>query len=1020
MNKLNILILGISFICLQSYSQKTEYFQDIQDEIRTAKQLFNNSKFNSAIRRFEDIQKKVDFYSEIYSEAEYYKAFSAVKSKLNGSEKLLENFIENYPESPYNNKAKFDLGVAQFDRKRYPNAVRSLKEVDQSELTESEKVMYHYQMGYSYMMMEDLDQAAGEFFIIKDANNMYSKPASYYWAHINYLAGNYESALQGFSKLNGDPAYSQVIPLYVSHIFYKQEKYQEIVNYTAPIINDVEPVHKAELSKIVGDSYFHLQEFSKAIPYLETYYNSPGLKSREDNYLLGYCNYHASKFKESIPYFEKASKGKDELAQNAYYHLADSYVKNDEKEKARVAFEAASEMDFDERIKEDALFNYAKMTYELSYSPFNETIKAFDKYIASYPNSERNNQAYQYLVQVYMVTKNYDDAINSIENIQVKNSSINKAYQRVTFFRGLELFNNLAYNAAIESFDKSLENSYADRTLKARAIYWKAESLYRLDDYNSAINEYNKFLLTPGAFSLEEYKDAHYNLAYSYFNLQDYQNASDGFRKFLNAEQGMRSKKIADAYNRLGDCYFQERSYKQAVDDYQKAYSLQMHDPDYALFQLAFCEGLNRNQNEKVTKLRRLLNDYPESAYRDDALYELGRANERLNNITEASRQYSEIIDRHKQSAYYKKALVQMGLLNYNNGDFRKSLQLYKQVVENYPNSEEAQAALTGIRNNYVELNDVDAYFAYTRQLGTGVVVTASEQDQLIFQAAEKMFMAGNKNAIAQFKRYLNEYPYGAYVLNANFYLGEALYANEQYSEALPYYSYVTSQSDNIFTENALSKAAELTFNAQDYRSALPLFDRLGKISSNKWNLLSAHVGKMKCNFELQQFNEAILAAKEVRKSDKVNDALNRDADYILAKSYYNLDQLDLALPEFKKLASDTKSKQGAEAKYLVSEIYYLKKSFALAEEEIMDFISKGTPYQYWLGKSFVLLSDIFQAKGDDFQAKHTLKSVVENYNVPDDGIIADASEKLAAIEAKEAAEQKQAKESSTEININN
>ena len=92
------------------------------------------------------------------------------------------------------------------------------------------------------------------------------------------------------------------------------------------------------------------------------------------------------------------------------------------------------------------------------------------------------NQAYQYLVQVYMVTKNYDDAIQSIENIQVKNSSINKAYQRVTFYRGLELFNNLAYNAAITSFDKSLANSYADRELKARAIYWKAESLYRLGD----------------------------------------------------------------------------------------------------------------------------------------------------------------------------------------------------------------------------------------------------------------------------------------------------------------------------------------------------------------------------------------------------------------------------------------------------------------------------------------------------------------------------------------------------------
>ena len=315
----------------------------------------------------------------------------------------------------------------------------------------------------------------------------------------------------------------------------------------------------------------------------------------------------------------------------------------------------------------------------------------------------------------------------------------------------------------------------------------------------------------------------------AYFNLQDYANANDGFRKFLTTQQGLRGKKIADAYTRLGDCYFLERNYPLAIENYEKAYSLQLHDPDYALFQVAFCEGLNRNQNEKITKLRKLLNDYPDSPYRDDALYELGRANERLNNITEATRQYSEIIDNHQQSNYYKKALVQMGLLNFNSGNFSQSLKLYKKVVEEYPNSEEAQEALNGIRNNYVEMNDVDAYFAYTRQLGTGVVVTASEQDQLIFQAAEKQFMAGDKNAIAQFKRYLGEFPYGAYVLNANFYLGEALYANGQYSEALPYYMQVVSQGDNIFSENALAKAAELTINAKDYKNALPLYERAGK-----------------------------------------------------------------------------------------------------------------------------------------------------------------------------------------------
>ena len=45
----------------------------------------------------------------------------------------------------------------------------------------------------------------------------------------------------------------------------------------------------------------------------------------------------------------------------------------------------AASLDFDDEIKESALFNSAKINYELSYSPFNETLNSFDKYIASYP-----------------------------------------------------------------------------------------------------------------------------------------------------------------------------------------------------------------------------------------------------------------------------------------------------------------------------------------------------------------------------------------------------------------------------------------------------------------------------------------------------------------------------------------------------------------------------------------------------------------------------------------------------------
>jgi len=77
------------------------------------------------------------------------------------------------------------------------------------------------------------------------------------------------------------------------------------------------------------------------------------------------------------------------------------------------------------------------------------------------------------------------------------------------------------------------------------------------------------------------------------------------------------------------------------------------------------------------------------------------------------------------------------------------------------------------------------------------------------------------------------------------------------------------------------------------------------------------------------------------------------------------------------------------------------------AEAEIMDFIDKNSPHQYWLAKSFLLLSDIYMKKGDEFQAKHTLMSIQENYPEPNDGILEVTKQKLQQIEANEALQTK-------------
>ncbi|MCW0481429.1 tetratricopeptide repeat protein [Gaoshiqia sediminis] len=1015
------LLLFIALTCctaLSALAQQTAYYESLSEAIHQAKELYEKNKFIAAQEQFAGIAARSEANSATRSEAEFYQALCALKLESGNSKEQMENFLARTPESPYANLGLFELGNARFNSGQYALMLRSWKNLKTAQLTNEEQEKVIYQRGYAYFQTEQYALAEKEFARIKDRNSRLAAPAKYYWAHIAYLNERYDEALATFNQLKDNPAFAPVIPFYMSQIYYKQGEYARVIEFTEPLLKTADKQQLASLSKILANSYFHLQRYPEAIPHFETYFAESKSRQRDENYMLGYCYYVAGRYPEAIAPLEHASKGKDELAQNAYYHLADCYVKTDDKNKARVAFEAASEMDFNPDIKEDALFNFAKITYELSYSPFNETIRAFDKYISLYPNSGRNDAAYDYLVKVYMSTSNYKDAVESIEKIKVKSPAIRKAWQRVTYFRGLELFNNLDYQSAIGYFDQSLANAEQNRELQASALFWKAEAAYRLGDYNQAVAGFNQFLKTPGATSLPEYQSANYNLGYSFFKLKDYNQAAAAFQKYTTGQTGDRGDKLGDAYNRLGDCYFINRDYRNAVKNYEQAYALRTYDADYALFQKAICLGLQREQEQKTSSLRSLLQTFPQSAFTDDALYELGRTYERQNENQIAIGYYNDLLKEHSQSSFQAKALLQLGLIYYNQSNYNQSLDYYKQVVEKYPNSPEAQSALLGIKNNYVEMNNVDAYFAYVNRIGQGATVTVSEQDSLSYLAAEKLVMDRNPQARLQLERYLQQYPEGSFSLNARFYLGESKYASGEFSSALKDFEYVAGKPDNIFTEPALGRAAELEFNAANYSRALTYYERMDNISNTKWNQLRARAGKMRCHYELANYTACLEASQQLLETENLTEELKREANYKLAKSLYLTQNYTQALPLFTELAKDTKSHEGAESKYLLTEILASQNQLNQAENEVMDFISKNTPHQFWLAKSFILLADIYLQKGDDFQAKHTLKSIVENYPEENDGILETAGAKLKHLEDLEKQQQQQ-QDKPMEININ-
>lgn len=992
-------LLSAFFVFIFSLGATANSQQEYSNEkYLTAIKLYESSNYIASEKLFNDLLIVTKENDPIKYDLDYYRLMCLVKQNKRVTESEITNYLKNTSGSPWENQLWFELAKLQFNNKRYKNAARTFAKVEKRQLNTADKEDYAFYMGYSNFEAGNLNAASQAFFEVKKTNSTYAPSASYYWGYINYLQGNYQTALDEFTKLEHNKQFSGFIKYYTTQIYYLQEKYDLVIKYGEKLIGGAPAEQKNELLKIVGDAFYETNNYISAIKYLDAYKGIKGKKTPEDYFRLGYCYYQIEDYSKAASAFEKATYKKDELAQIAFYHLADCHLKLNDKNKARAAFEEASKYDFDPQIEEDALFNFAKLTYELSYSPFNETIRAFDKYIEKYPDSKRNDAAFDYLVKVYMTTRNYRDAISSIEKIKNQTPSVKEAYQRVTYYRGLELMNDHRYSNALIFLTKSIKNGQYNRTYKAQALYWSGEAYYQTNNFPKAIEFFSQFQSTPGAYSLPEFKITYYNIAYSYFNQKQYDQAVTWFRKYI-IQSGITDKTKADAYNRIGDYYYLSRDYTEAEKNYEESYKLAAYDPDYALYQKAICFGLERKYDEKIETLNKILTQYSHSSFVDDAMFEIAKTNERTGNYTEAIIGYKKLTTNVSKSTFTPKAYLQLGLINYNQSKHAESLRNYKKVVELYPNSAEAKAALVGIKNNYLDMNNVDAYFAYTKTLGGLVSVSDNEQDSTFYMAAEKSFMDGDKNAGQQIEQYLKRFPDGNFKINATFYLAESYYQNGDYSKSLGYYEEVASKSDNIFTEQALIKAGELTFNAARYENSLEYFTRLEQIAGTKWNLLKGRLGIMRNQFELKQWANTIKSAVTLLATDNVTDQMIREANYKLAKSYYELNDNEQALKYFRLLAKDTKSIEGAEAKYHVAELLYKNNQADDAENEIMDFISKNTPHQYWLAKSFILLSDVYLSKGDTFQAKHTLNSITTNYNIKDDGIIDEALVKIKAIE---------------------
>ncbi|MCB9195551.1 MAG: tetratricopeptide repeat protein [Flavobacteriales bacterium] len=994
-------------------AQKSTIYTDEYVDYRKALDLYDKEHYSAAQEKFFQVVAEIhNKQDEIRINSEYYAAVCALELFHKDAEHLLNEFLFNHPDHPKGKKINFQLGRYYYRNKKYKEAILYFEKVDLFDLEASEKVELQFKLGYCYFYKEDYEKAKPQFFQVIQTENEFYTPAQYYYSHMAYQDGNYQTALEGFLKIANDPMFESVVPYYITQIYYKQKKYEELLAYAPQHLENISEKRKPEFSKLIGDSYYYLEKYKEAIPYLLEFRKSSN-PEREDYYQLGYAYFRIAGFDNSTKFMAKVVTKNDQLSQTAYHQMGDAYLKLNQKEKARNAFKAASELDFDDEIKKNALYNYAKLAYELSNNPYNEAIEAFHQFIEKYPNDERVDEAYEFLLKVYMTTKNYDQALASLEKIKIKDDRMKMAYQSISYNLAVEEFHNKRFTEAVEHFKKA-QKYPVSKEMTSESYYWIAESYFNLGKYDLAVSNYVEFKLEPGAALSKEFYNADYGIAYAYFmksspfqvidNWEDNEvkkehnalinNAVTAFRSFITLKDRIEQEKLQDAYMRLADCYYLLRDDKNAIEYYNTAIQNGKGDLSYAYFQKAEAQGNIGDNTGKASSLENLLSKYPYSPYVTKATLDLAVTYKVLNENKKAITVFKDFIAKYPNNANIPDALADIAFLYVRIQDYNNAEKYALKVLDEYPNSKIAkEKAIDAMKGVYEGRNDLPGYYDWLAS--RGIQIQQSEKDSVLWEPVQYAYDNGDCDGlITKGQVYVNQMPLGIHATEAHFYMASCYYSKDK-DKSLEHFDFVIKQGFSSYYEEALQYGAFIVFEKKDYQRSVDYYSKLEQAASKEENIKSSKIALMHSYKHLENHQKTIEYADKVLKISGIDESLMVEAILNKGLAQKSLEQYEVAKQTLKDCYSMTKTIMGAEAKYNYCEILFLEANHSSCETNIMDLVKQKPSYDYWIARAIILLGRNYMAVEDYFNAKHSLQSVVDHYDGKDKSEIVNTAQQL-------------------------
>jgi len=981
---------------VQMFGQQTTSFTEANLDYKNGQDFYDQGLYGQAIQEFSKVLQKLAPVNDPESDllkmkAELNKSKSAVRLDLPDGEKMMLEFIRKYRPDPMANQALIDVADYYFNARKYDKAVEFYKMVPTYQLGSSDKIAVKFKMAYSHFVQKEFDEAKNHFYHIRQINNSeYREKSNYYYGLCEFFDGNYPQAIGAFKVAENDERYAKHIPYYLAQIYFAQKNYDELIRTVEPRLKKTGLKNQPELHGLVGQAYFEKSNFPKALFHLEKYASGSNKLREEEFYQLGYTQYKTKNYKEAIINLKELSRSNTPIGQQAMHLLGDSYLKTGNKENARNAFRVASKMNFDVETREDAIINYAKLSYELKKD--SDALEALQSIRST---SRHYTEAQSLMSDLFLNSRDYARALELIEGMPNKTPQIREAYQKVAYLRALELIKIGDTNNARTLLQKSLEVP-TNQEYKALATFWSGRIAYDSKDYSSAIQylkQYETMSRGINDFPTEASPYmASYIMGYSYLKQKKFETAGGYFQDAVAGikrnqpyitNSYVKNDVLGDALLRAGDGFFKKNNYDNAIKYYDEAINGKYKDYVYALYQKAIIQGLRGKQTEQIIALERITKDHSTSEYADDALLKLGRVYAEIGQNSKASEPLKRLVKNYKNSDLVCQALIKLGLISYGTGNNRVAINYYKQVFSHNPTEEEANSALKALKEIYVDdLGQPDEYFAFLETV-PGYKVTTDEKESLNFQAAQTQFYNENyAKAIQGYNSYINKFPNGANRLLAQFHRAQSYYGLKQYSKALKDFEWVINKGSSRYYFESLERAALISYNSeQDFASAYNYYTLMEQNAQTDEQRFEGQLGAMRSAYRSNNQAAVISLAKKVANNPRANNEQRATANMYIGKNALDNRNYSAAQQSFNKvISSGLDIESVAESRYQVAYIHYIERDLNKAMEAAQQSQEASNSYPFWQAKSVILMADIHAEQGEFLNAQAFLEVVMKRF----------------------------------------